>query len=108
MIKLPLTSDPSRTFTTTVGLAHYRVTSRWNDRSGVFTLDIDDADTGDSIISGMPVVLGADLLLGFCPRLGSMQALDLSAASPGLGVDAGPDDLGTRIIVLWSEPGEVL
>lgn len=107
MITLPLTSDACRTFTTVFGENRYRVTTTWNDRAGVFTLDLADADTDVPLVSGMPIVLGADLLRAFCPRLGSMFAVDVSAES-GDGVDAGPDDLGTRVQVVWLTLGESL
>ena len=106
MVKLPLTSDPLRTFTTIVDGARYQVTTRWNDRAGVWTMDIDDPTTGLNLVSGLPIVLGADLLASFAPQLGSMIAVD-SNADAGLGTDAGVDDLGTRVQVLWFSLGEV-
>lgn len=107
MITLPLTADPCRTFTTAFGEARYRVTTTWNDRAAVWTMDLDDAGTGQSLVRGMPLVLGANLLRAFCPRLGSMYAVD-TTAEPGFGADAGPDDLGARVQVVWLAPGEVL
>lgn len=105
MIQLPLTSDPSRTFTTVFGDNRYRITSRWNDRASVWTLDLANGDTDAPIATSIPVVLGADLLRSFAPRLGSMIAVDMAAAA-GYGTDAGEDDLGTRIVVIWYAPGE--
>lgn len=106
MIRLPLTSDPCRTFTTVIGEARYRITTTWNDRSQVWTLDIADGDTDAPIASGIPVVLGADLLLSFAPELGRLIAVDMTSA-PGYGTDASAEDLGDRIQLLWLEPGEV-
>jgi hypothetical protein len=106
MITLPLTADPNRTFTTVVNNTRYQVTTRWNDRAGVWLLDLDDPSTGLNLASGIPLVLGADLLAGFAPQLGSMLVVDTNA-DPGLGVDAGIDDLGTRVQVFWFNPGEV-
>ena len=106
MVKLPLTSEPNSVFTTVVNGARYEVTVRWNDRAGVWVMDIVDPTTGATLVSAMPIVLGADLLQSFAPELGTMLAIDTSA-DVGLGVDAGVDDLGTRVIVLWFDPGEV-
>jgi hypothetical protein len=106
MIKLPLTSDPQRTFTTIVGDTRYQVTTKWNDRAQVWTMDIDDSATGDQLVAAMPLVLGADLLRSFAPALGTMIAVDANADA-GLGVDAGPTDLGSRVQVMWFSPGEV-
>lgn len=107
MIQLPLTSDPCRTFTTVFGESRYRITTRWNERSQVWTMDIADGDTDAPLAAGMPIVLGADLLRSFAPNLGRMLAIDMAAA-PGYGTDAGPEDLGDRVRVVWLAPGEVI
>lgn len=107
MIQLPLTSDACRTFTMIFGVHRYRLTTVWNDRAQYFTLSIADGDTDEPIVNAIPLVLGADLLKTTCPRLGSMIVVDTSA-EPGSGRDAGPDDLGSRVEVIWLEPGEVV
>lgn len=106
MITLPLTSDPYRTFTTTLGLNRYRVTQRWNERAERWTLDLEDAESGTPLANAVPVVLGADLLQSFCPRLGRLLVID-SAGEPGFGTEAGVEDLGSRVQVVWLAPGEV-
>jgi len=100
MVRLPLTSDPCRAFATTVGDARYVVTTKWNDRAGVWTMDIADGDTDELLVSGMPVVLGSDLLRSFCPRLGVMIAVD-AETDPGEGSEAGAEDFGSRVEVVW-------
>jgi hypothetical protein len=106
MIQLPLTSDPCRTFTTVFGDSRYRVTTQWNERSQVWTMDIANGDTDAPIVAGMPIVLGADLLQSFAPSLGTMLAIDMAAAA-GNGTDAGPEEIGDRIQIVWLAPGEV-
>ena len=106
MVKLPLTSDPFRSFTTIVNGTRYQVTTRWNDRAQVWVMDLDDPTTGSNLARGMPLVLGSDLLASFAPQLGSLLVVDTNADS-GQGVDAGVDDLGARVQVLWFSPGEV-
>jgi hypothetical protein len=107
VITLPLTSDPCRTFTTAFGESRYRVTSRFNERSQVFTLDIANGDTDEFLVQAMPVLLGCDMLVGFKPSLGRMFAID-TGAEAGAGTNAGPEDLGGRIQVAWLAPGETL
>lgn len=107
MITLPLTSDPYRTFTTTLGEARYRFTQRWNERAERWTLDIEDAETSEPLANAVPVVLGSDLLRSFCPRLGRLLVIDL-AGEPGYSQEAGVKDLGARVQVVWLAPGEVL
>jgi hypothetical protein len=107
MIQLPLTSDPSRTFTTVFGDTHYRLTTRWNERAQVWTLDIADGDTDEPLVGSMPIVLGSNILRSFRPDLGSMMVID-TAAAVDEGTDAGPDDLGSRIQLIWLALGEVV
>jgi hypothetical protein len=106
VVKLPLTSDPQRTFTTIVNDVRYTITTRWNERAEVWTMDLVDAASGITVASSMPLVLGSDLLKSFAPALGSLLVVDTNA-DPGMGTDAGVDDLGTRVQVLWFSPGEV-
>lgn len=105
MIRLPLTSDPSRTFTTPFGDHRYRLTTRWNERAEVWTLDLADGDTDAPLALSIPLVLGADLLAAFAPALGTMFMVD-TAAEVGHGTDAGPEDLGERLQLIWLAPGE--
>jgi len=105
MITVPLTADPSVTFTLEFNDSRYRITTKFNERSQVFTLDVAEADTDVDLITSMPVLLGANLLAAFCPRLGTMIAVDM-AADVGFGTDTGPDDLGSRIQLVWLAPGE--
>lgn len=106
MITLPLTTDPFRTFTTTLGEVRYHITQRWNERAERWTLDFVDADTDEILASAIPVVLGSDLLRSFCPKIGRLLAIDM-AAEAGAGTEAGVDDLGSRIQVIWLARGEV-
>jgi hypothetical protein len=109
MIKLPLTSAAYRTFTCDLGDTTYRITTMWNDRAQVWTMDWELAADGTPPVSAMPIVLGADILKGFNPDLGTLLVIDMAAAA-GFGTDAGPPesgDLGTRIVAIWAAPGEL-
>jgi hypothetical protein len=106
MITLPFTADPCRTFTIALNEVLYQFTTRWNERAARWTCDIEDVETGIFLARTIPLVLGADLLQSFCPRLGRLIVIDL-AAEPGAGTEAGVDDLGSRVQVIWLAPGEV-
>lgn len=61
---IPLTND-FQTFEISLAGVNYVMTSRWNDAPDAgWVIDLDDAITGDSIIAGIPLITGADLLDG--------------------------------------------
>ena len=72
--EIPLQVGTPQSFSITLGGVQYRLTLQYrNDPAAGWTLDIADS-TGDPIISGIPLVTGADLLaqyayLGFGGRL---------------------------------------
>jgi hypothetical protein len=77
-------------------LFNFRV--RWNDRAGMWFLSIGDA--AGTIVSGRGVILGASLLRRFTDRRlpkGDLIVIDTS----GKNVDAGIDDLGTRVKIIY-------
>lgn len=96
--EIPLTPDPQR-FTVTLSGVDYRMTVQYRDAGGAgWVLDIADA-TNQPLVSGVPLVTGADLL-------GQYRHLDFGerlwvqgAANP----DDVPtfDDLGIGSHVFW-------
>lgn len=61
--EIPL-SGQAQTFNITLGTVSYQFTLKWNTASNCWILDIAD-DAGDAILSGIPLVTGADLLEQF-------------------------------------------
>ncbi len=60
--RIPLTSVPQALGVQLAG-TEYRLTVRWNDAfEGGWTLDIDLPDNAGSVLRGIPLVTGADLL----------------------------------------------
>jgi len=60
--KIPLTPTP-QIFNITLADKEYRITVRWNAApDGGWYLDIASPDNGESIIAGIPIVTGSDLL----------------------------------------------
>jgi hypothetical protein len=52
----------NQVFTITLAGVQYQFTVKWNDANQAWTLDIADATGANPIISGIPIVTGADLL----------------------------------------------
>lgn len=103
ILELPFSNDPAQVFTTQLGEAKYAVEAKYNDRSGVWTLDLYDTSTQALIVASLPMVIGQDLLEPYNFGIGSILCVDTS----GQGTDAGPDDLGVRVRVYWFSPDEV-
>ncbi len=103
IIELPLSSDPAQTMVTQLGDVKYQIEVKYNDRSGVWTIDLGLATTGEVIAQSLPLVLGQDLLEPYNFDMGSLLVVDTS----GRHKEAGPDDLGDRVKVYWFSPDEV-
>lgn len=115
---VPFTSDVAQTFTCTLNGVEYDFFARWADRTGIWYADIVDSATQTPLAKGIALLIGCDLLEPYALGIGSMYVVDTAAtktpSTPG-GVadelhmdDAGADDLGTRVIVVFLAPGEVL
>src|ERR1019366_10409821 len=70
-LELPPSTDRPQSFTTQLGSAVYQFDLRWNDRSNVWTMDISDPVSGNPIVSGLAVVLGADPLKPYALGIGT-------------------------------------
>jgi hypothetical protein len=92
-------SIPQQQFTTVLDGVTYFIAVRWNARDAAWYFNISDVEQS-LIRSGIKIALGA-LLGRRCvdPRFppGVIQAFDMS----GAGIDAGFDDLGTRVQVMY-------
>ncbi len=106
MVQLPfIPAVPFYRFSTQLDDAQYIFDVRWNDRDGAWYFDLRTEDA-TMIRAGIKIVLGA--LLGdrsasanFPP--GVFLASDLA----GTGVDAGIDDLGSRVCVYYYSRDEL-
>lgn len=103
-------------FSTSINGSLYGFRARWNERDsydpvtaterGAWYIDVTDA-AGDPLATGIKVVLGSYLGRQFDLPLfrdGALVAVDLTNE----GRDAGVDDLGTRVVVLWLSTAEIL
>lgn len=103
IIQLPVTSEPAQQFTILLGTQKWDLYVRYNDRGNFWTMDIMDDATQTSLITGMPLLLGCDLLEPYNLDNGAMIAYDTT----GSGADAGPDDLGDRVLIYWFSADQV-
>ena len=111
---VPFTSDPWRSFSTGLNGVEYRFDCNFNERNQRWAFDLSLESTGQMLAAGVPILLGCDLLLPYGLGIGSLVAIDnaAAAATEGAGilpqaVDAGPEDLGTRVQVVYLAPGDV-
>jgi hypothetical protein len=122
---VPFTSDPRQKFSCNLNGVEYGFAANYNERSGVWAFDLSRAATEEVLLTGVPILLGCDMLAPFGLNIGSLITVDASAspawALAGDGetlipvaqtTDADPfgafnDDLGTRVLVVYLKPGEV-
>jgi hypothetical protein len=103
MQELPFTSNPAQAFTVALGGTKYDITARYNDLAGYWTFDLTRTQDHAVLVSEVPILIGQDLLGPYALQVGGLVATDLS----GVGLDAGPDDLGDRVTVTWLSPAEL-
>lgn len=97
VLTLPLTSSVAQRFVTQLGDTKYQFDIRFNDRSRVWSMSITDDATSTLLVSGIAILLGQNLLAPFNLDMGALMAYDESNS----GIDAGANDLGSRINVYW-------
>lgn len=100
-VLVPL-SPTKQTFTTQLG--DWRLGFYWyyNERSERWCFDCYDAASGLPLVLGQPFVLGTDFFDPYVFGIGSAIAFD----SSGKGAEAGPDDLGVRVVMPYWTPDE--
>jgi len=85
----------SQTFKVDLEDNTYNFRTIYNSRVGVWTFDLSD-EAGTTLAGGVTMVLGADLIDQYNLGIGA-----LIMAEEGItGIDAGPDDLGSRILLI--------
>jgi hypothetical protein len=100
---LPLTTDTPQTFTTQLGATTYQFNLYWNDRSNVWLMDLVNPTTQTPIVTGLALVLGADLLAPYSLGIGSLIVID----ETGTHTEATVTSLGTTTNVYWIDPATV-
>lgn len=103
MLELPITTDPAQEFTIQLGELSAKVTILYNSISGIWTLSLLNNVTQVSLLEGVALVLGTDLLGAFNYGIGSLVCVDYI----GSGVEATLDTITTQVGVVWFSPDEV-
>jgi hypothetical protein len=110
IIRLPFSSDPNQTVTIQLGSkttqfsGNYQFWAYFNDRVGVWCIDISDANSGVIILQGIPLVLGCDLLAPYKLGIGMLIVFDETSSNK----EATFDSLGDITNVYWISPDEDL
>ena len=108
MLLLPLDSSPAKVFTVQLGDGNkYVLETRYNEGfagdGGFWTFDLSRAIDGVVLATGVPILLGEDLLSPYALGMGALIAVDEANTD----TDAGPDDLGVRVNVYWASADEL-
>lgn len=102
MVLIPFSST-KETFTCQCGNYLLRFDTLFNDYEGIWHFTLTDEQTGTVLATEIPVLLGLDLLAPLNLGIGSMFPADTTGAD----IEAGPDDLGNRVIVAYYTPEEI-
>lgn len=104
MLVVPFTSDYDQRFTTQLADGNkYVFDARWNEFGQSWSFDLTrDADQVQ-LVAGAPLLIGQDLLAPYALGIGALLVTDLGQKN----TDAGPDDLGERVIPFYLSPDEL-
>jgi hypothetical protein len=103
MIGVAFSSDYDQRFVQELGDEKFRFDARWNERGKTWTFDMVIDATGEVLLAGAPMQVGQDVLAPYALGRGSLIFVDLSRKN----TDAGPEDLGTRVVATWFSPDEM-
>jgi hypothetical protein len=101
---VPMTTDPAQRFISQLGDIKYRFDIQYNDRSGVWTLSLQEDLSELVLFQGVPMLLGVDLLRPYNFNIGQLVMLDTSASLQ----DATDADFSDRVVLYWISPDEEL
>ena len=103
MLEVPFTSDYDQRFVTQLGDEKYVIDSRWNERGKTRSFDLTRDSDQVKLLASAPMQIGQDILAPYALGIGALLVTDLTRKN----TDAGPEDLGTRVIVTWLSPDEM-
>ena len=103
--EIPFTGYPKESLETTLSDRRVRLTLRFGNLAGVWTIDIEDieGDVVEPLLMGIPVVTGIDLLKPHTIRIGGIYA----RAGEGVGIDPGLIDIGSRVKLIHYTDSEL-
>lgn len=100
---IPLTSDYDQSLVVQLGDARYGIATAWNERNKIWTFDLTLDAEQEVLVAGVPMLIGQDMLAPYALGRGGLVMTDLSAKN----TDAGPEDLGSRVIMTWLSTEEL-
>ena len=103
MLIVPFTSDYDQRFITQLLDDKYIFDSRWNERGQTWSFDLTRDSDQELLLAGAPMQIGQDILSPYALGIGALLVTDLAKKD----TDAGPEDLGTRVIVTHLTPTEM-
>lgn len=99
---VPLSSEPSILFNITLDGIELNMQTKYNTRYSTWSLDIYD-EQQNPLVFGVPLLLGSNVLSPYNLNIGSMVCVDVT----GQGEDATSDNLGTDVILVHFNEGEL-
>lgn len=104
ILDLQITSEPCQRFEITLGELDYSVEIKFNDRSGVWTIDLNEVVTSKILFAGVPLLLGEDLLSPYNYNIGKLMLLNNSAEFK----DATSENLGSSLSLYYLTDDELV
>lgn len=104
MITIPVSTDVHFSQVTALSGRDFIFTFAWNAREGAWYFDLADQD-GVLIATSRKIVVDWPLITRCADArrpVGTLWALDTT----GAGIDPGRDDFGTRVQLIYVEPGD--
>ncbi len=101
---IPLTSDPSQTFTVELESNVYKFDVIYNQRLDAWSFTLSDADD-NILLAGVPLLIGPDLLKQFNLEIGALVVWD--DEDKLIDANGDIDDLGTRVILAHYTEAEI-
>lgn len=104
--EIPLTADPSSIFEITLNSRLFRFQTKYNARGALDTIPywtIDITENDQSVVSGVVLVLGNNLLRQLNLGIGALVMVDRTDT----GTEANENNLGDTAILLYYTPNEV-
>jgi hypothetical protein len=103
MIEIPLLNSVSQEFVITLDGVNYKLLVKYNDRAGIWTMDITENVSKKILVEGVPLVLGQALLEPYNFGMGEMMVYDNSDK----GTEADFDNWETQNVLVWFSASEV-
>lgn len=100
---VPFSSNYDQTFRCQLDGTQYVFDARWNERGAFWAFDLTENPSQTLLVAGVPLLLGQDVLAPYALGIGGFIMADLANSN----TEAGPDDLGDRVVAVFFTPDEL-